>query len=89
MVYLFDMPIPNVPSVAPVPVTATEALPLPNAASGTPELMNASASRVNMVGNAIGNTANGLWPVLGGVAMLGLTWMGLKAIVLGKNPLKS
>jgi hypothetical protein len=56
--------------------------------SGTPDLLNAAGSRVNMLGNAIGNTANGLWPILGGVAMLGMTWLALKAIVLGKNPLK-
>lgn len=62
---------------------------MPNVLSGTPDLMQAAGSKVNMIGSAIQNTATGLWPVLGGVAMLGLTFLGLKAIVLGKNPLKS
>lgn len=78
------------PLAAPGAVPVLQNAPvLPNALTSTPDLMQAAGSRVSTIGNAIQNTATGLWPVLGGVAMLGLTWLGLKAIVLGKNPLKS
>ncbi len=88
------MPLSPAPGAAPVlqniaPNAVSAGPAMPNVLSGTPDLMQAAGSKVNMIGSAIQNTATGLWPVLGGVAMLGLTFLGLKAIVLGKNPLKS
>jgi hypothetical protein len=44
---------------------------------------------VDGIAGALKATSNGLLSLLGPVAVLGLTWLGLKAIVLGKNPLKS
>jgi hypothetical protein len=50
---------------------------------------NRRAVMVDGIAGALKATSNGLLSLLGPVAVLGLTWLGLKAIVLGKNPLKS
>lgn len=82
-------PVPALPEATNGVSATANALPLPNAASGTPQLLQASGARVDGIAGALKSTGNGLLSLLGPVAMLGLTWLGLKAIVLGKNPLKT
>lgn len=82
-------PVPSLPQATNGLPASPNALPLPNAMSGTPDLLQASGARVDGIAGALKATSNGLLSLLGPVAVLGLTWLGLKAIVLGKNPLKS
>ncbi len=77
---------PNVANIAPNALPVAPAMP--NALTGTQSLMQAASSKVGVLNTALRNTSTGLLALLGPVAMLGLTFFALKAIIKGENPLK-
>ena len=68
---------------------APNVLPIPNTINNGMEIAQVTGAKVSTIRSALTNTLSPLLPLIGPALSLGLAWLGFKAIVTGKNPIKN